>query len=88
MIRRLALQPRARLLTAGVAAAALSLATLAGAGCQRSPLSLQDAPYSPYERYQSLRGEPPAGARAGRHEVVPGGQKPSLRERLRPMQPY
>ena len=68
--------------------AALSVATLTAGACQRGPLTLEDAPYSPYERYQTLRGEPPAGARTGRHEQIPGQSGPSLRERLRPMEPY
>ena len=79
---------RPRWSTPLLAAAALSLAALAGPACQRSPLSLEDAPYSPYERYQALRGDPPPGARTGRHEQVPGQPGPTLRERLRPMEPY
>lgn len=68
-------------------AAVLAAVMVLGGGCQPSPLSARDDPHSPYERFQSLRGYESAGG-MGRHQAMPGGGRRSLRDRLRPMEPY
>lgn len=49
-------------------------------GCEK-PLFPANLPRTPYERYQQLHGQ----GRAGMEENAYGGQKPALRERLRPL---
>jgi hypothetical protein len=49
-------------------------------GCEK-PLFPKDAPRSPYERYQMLRGQ----QRPMTTENAYGGEVPAVRERLRPL---
>ena len=50
------------------------------AGCEK-PLFPKDAPRTPYERYQALRGQ----QRSATEQNAFGGEEPALRERLRPL---
>ena len=59
----------------------VALTGLSGlAGCQ-DPLFPDDAPRSPYQRYQALRGESAPRYERGKQ----GAREPALRERLRPL---
>ena len=53
---------------------------LALAGCEK-PLFVQNQPRTPYQHYQTMRGE----SRRATTENAFGGQEPALRERLRPL---
>lgn len=50
------------------------------AGCEK-PLFVKQAPRTPYERYQVLRGR----ERAATRQDVYGSEEPALRERLKPL---
>ena len=52
----------------------------AAAGCQ-DPLFPEDAPRSPYQRYEGLRGQ----SRPETELDAYGRERPALRERLRPL---
>ncbi|MCC6580323.1 MAG: hypothetical protein IT440_07755 [Phycisphaeraceae bacterium] len=60
-----------------VCGAVLLLGTI---GCEKA-LFPKDAPRSPYERYQTLRGQD----RPMTETNVWGGEQPSLRNRLKPL---
>ena len=64
---------------------AVVMAAMSG-GCQ-DPLFPADAPRSPYERYQALRGdERPMVDEMSRGTARSG--RPALRQRLRPLDQY
>ena len=58
----------------------LIVLTLGLVGCEK-PLFPPNLPRSPYERYQTLRGQ----QRPATEENAYGAQEPALRERLRPL---
>ena len=60
----------------------LILMVLAGplAGCEK-PLFPENLPRTPYDRYMALRGQ----QRPATEEDAGGGDKPALRQRLKPL---
>ncbi|MEX1016202.1 MAG: hypothetical protein WD534_08570 [Phycisphaeraceae bacterium] len=66
-------------------ATAVLIGTALLGGCQ-DPLFPKDTPRSPYERYQTLRGEQRQATDV--RARGPAAGRPALRERLRPLDQY
>lgn len=60
--------------------ALLALPLALAGGCEK-PLFPKNLPRTPYERYQTLRGQ----QRPSSEENAFGGEQPALRERLKPL---